>query len=237
VAAIIKPYLDKARTELKTVVGQASADFVFGNNLPRQGETALGDLICDSVQWYFTQKGQNVDFTFINGGNIRAALPKGDITREQVLSVLPFENYLYLASLKGTDIIRLFQYMATIRQGAGAFPQFSSEVRCVFDKTGGSGVVKELTINGKPVNPDKNYRFCTNGYILNGGDGYAFVTKSAEQVNTNLLLSDVVFDYIKAHSGALTPRVDGRLRVLIAPQKYHTGHLRSGGTVRLPAHA
>jgi len=212
VAAMIAPYKEKADASLKEVVGQASDTFIFGNRLTRYQETALGNMICDANTWYFRSNGQNIDFAFHNGGNIRAELPKGPLTREQILTVLPFKNYLYIASLKGSQIIELFNFIGTVAQGAGGFPQFSSDVRYTINIP--AKTVSNLTIGGAPVDPNKTYRFCTNDYLLGGGDGYTILTQSQNQFNTSLLLSYVVIEYIASQKGIITPTLDGRMTVV-----------------------
>jgi 5'-nucleotidase/UDP-sugar diphosphatase len=217
VSAMLEPYIQKASESLKEVVGQAAAPFVFGNRLTRYQETALGNLITDANVWYFkTVYNQEIDFAFHNGGNIRAELPQGPITQEQILTILPFENYLYIVSLKGADIIELFNFIGTIPQGAGGFPQFSAEVRYTIDKTAGqdNGVIKDFTIGGAPVDPNRIYRFCTNDYILGGGDGYEVMKRAENPFNTSLLLSYVVVEYIRAQNGPVSPATDGRLTMI-----------------------
>lgn len=217
VNAMLGPYIEEANASLKEVVGEAAAPFVFGNRLTRYQETALGNLITDANVWYFqTVYNQQIDFAFHNGGNIRAELPQGPITQEQILTILPFENYLYIVSLKGSDIIELFNFIGAIPQGSGGFPQFSGEVRYTIDKSAGQdkGVITDLTIGGAPVDPDRTYRFCTNDYILGGGDGYEVMSRAQDPFNTSLLLSYVVVEYIKAQNGALSPITDGRLTVI-----------------------
>ncbi|MDR3172593.1 MAG: 5'-nucleotidase C-terminal domain-containing protein [Treponema sp.] len=215
VVALLAPYIKKAGESLKEVVGEAAAPFIFGDRLTRKVETALGDGICDANVWYFrTVYNQNIDFAFHNGGNIRAALPAGPITQEQVLTILPFENYLFIASLKGSDILELFNFIATIPQGAGGWAQVSSEVRYTIDYTGGTGVLKDLTIHGEPVDPEKTYRFCTNDYLLGGGDGYTVLTKSENPFNTSLLLSYVVIEGLRAYGEPVVPETDGRITVI-----------------------
>jgi 5'-nucleotidase/UDP-sugar diphosphatase len=215
IAALLAPYITKADESLKEVIGTASADFPFGDRLTRKIETALGDMVCDANVWYFQNIAhQKVDFAFHNGGAIRAGLAQGSITRETVLTILPFENNLFIASLKGSAIIQLFEFIATIPQGAGGFTQTSKEVRYTVDYTGGAGVLKDLTINGQPVDPDKVYRFSTNDYLLGGGDGYVILKQAQEPFNTSLLLSYIVIEYIKARNGVISPATDGRLTVI-----------------------
>ncbi|MDR1218369.1 MAG: 5'-nucleotidase C-terminal domain-containing protein [Treponema sp.] len=219
VTALLEPYIKKANESLTEVVGVATDDFIFGDRLTRKIETALGDMICDANVWYFkTVFNQDIDFAFHNGGNIRAELPKGPITQERILTILPFENYLYVVSLKGSDVIKLFEFIATIPQGAGGFPQVSKEVRYTVDYTAAAaGALKDLTIHGQPVDADAVYRFVTNDYLLSGGDGYTVLTQAQEPFNTSLLLSYVVVEYIKAQGGqggAITPETDGRITII-----------------------
>ena len=210
--ALFAPYIAKANESLKEVVGEASDTFIFGNRLTRYQETALGNMITDANHWFFKNAGQNIDFTFHNGGNMRAELPKGKLTREQILTVLPFENYLFIASLKGTEILELFDYIASVPQGNGGFPQFSKEVRYTIDIP--NKKISNLTIGGAPVDPNKTYRFCTNDYLLAGGDGYVVLKKAQDPFNTSLLLSYVVIEYINSQRGIITPQTDGRMNVI-----------------------
>jgi len=214
VEKMLKPYVEKAAISLKEVIGEASDTFVFGNRLTRYQETAIGNLVTDANAWYLRNVSmQQIDFVFHNGGNIRAELQKGPITQENILTILPFENYLYVASMTGSQIIKLFDFIATIPQGNGGFAQFSSDVRLTIDKTSGAGVIKDLTIGGKPVDPNRVYRFCTNDYILDGGDGYKPMLDATDRLNTSILLSYVVTEYIRANK-SVKPVTDGRMTIL-----------------------
>jgi 5'-nucleotidase/UDP-sugar diphosphatase len=212
---MLAPYIEKANASLKEVVGEAADTFVFGDRLTRKIETALGDGICDANVWYFrTLYNQDIDFAFHNGGNMRAELPAGPITREQLLTILPFENYLYVASLKGSEIIELFNFIASIPQGAGGWAQVSKEVRYTIDYTDGTGKLQDLTIHGEAVDPDRVYRFSTNDYLLGGGDGYTVLTKATEPFNTSLLLSYVVIEALQSLGEPVSPTTDGRITVI-----------------------
>ncbi|MDR0567944.1 MAG: 5'-nucleotidase C-terminal domain-containing protein [Spirochaetaceae bacterium] len=214
VTEAMTPYIAKAEASLKEVIGKAAETFEFGDRLTRKQETALGNAICDANVWYFKEVyGQPVDFAFHNGGNMRTELPAGDITREQILTILPFENYLYVASLPGSKIIELFNFIASIPQGAGGWAQVSQEVRYTIDYRNG-GKLANLAINGEPVDPNRMYRFVTNDYLLGGGDGYTVLTQAQEPFNTSLLLSYVFIEWIKSAGGTITPSTDGRITVI-----------------------
>ena len=218
VRAMMAPFVARAEASLREVVGEASDTFIFTPRLPRFGETAIGNMICDANVWYVRNVlNQEIDFALHNGGNIRAELPRGPLTRENILTVLPFENMLFIVSLQGSEIIELFNFIATIPQGNGGFPQFSREVRYTLDVPNRN--ISNLTIGGAPVDPNRIYRFVTNDFILGGGDGYAVLTRAHNRLDTSLLLSYVVIEYINYQQGVITPATDGRMLVIggVAP--------------------
>ncbi|MDR3303762.1 MAG: 5'-nucleotidase C-terminal domain-containing protein [Treponema sp.] len=218
IITMLAPYIVEANASLQQVVGEAQGDFEFGNRLPRYKETALGNIIADVSAWYFRiTSNQHIDFAFHNGGNIRAALPKGPITQEQILTILPFENYLIKASMKGSGVIALFEHIASIPQGAGGFAQMSEDVCYTIDYSSGAGVLKDLTIGGAPVDPNRTYTYVTNDYLFGGGDGYDLKSKAIDYVNTSMLLTLVLnesIEYIEKQGWPLIPYTDGRLTVI-----------------------
>ena len=213
VAALVSPYKEKADLSLKEVIGEAADNFVYGNRLVRFQETALGNMLTDANVWYFRNVfNQDIDFAFNNSGNIRAELPKGKLTREQILTVLPYENYLFSVSMTGAEILELFDFIASVPQGSGAFPQFSKEVRYTRDFP--NNRITDLSIGGAPVDVNRIYRFCTSDFLLSGGDGYTVLTKARDRFNSSLILSYMVVEYIASQSGIITPATDGRLVVI-----------------------
>ena len=216
VAAMIAPYRAKAESWLKEAIAEASAPFEFGDRLSRKKEIALGDMVTDGAMWYArTVLGKKADFAFTNGGSIRAEIPAGKITREQISTVLPFDNWLYLAQMKGSDVIRLFEFIASIKQGAGAWAQVSAEARYTIDYTANaeSGTLEGLTIGGKPVDPEATYTVVTNDYVLSGGDGYAIMKNAGEAYNTSTTLRDAIIAYASARK-TLKPVTDGRIAIV-----------------------
>lgn len=216
VTSIIEPFAVKAEASLKDVVLKTTDEFIFGNKLSRKIETALGDLVADAQVEYLRGHNIDVDFGFTNGGNIRAALPKGDVTRENIMTVLPFENYVYVVTLKGSDVIELFDFIGSINQGAGGFAQMSKEIRytLTYDADGANGKISDLTFNGAPIDANRTYRIAVNDYLAGGGDGYTTLTKSVDTFNTSMLMSDVVIEFAQTLGDALSPVTDGRITVI-----------------------
>lgn len=215
VKALIDPYVAKANESLKEVVMHTSDEFVFGKKLTRYQEMPLGDFVCDAMVSYVESTGVKVDGAIENGGGIRAHLPAGDVTREDIVTVLPFENYLYVLTLRGSDLKELFSFIGSVKQGAGAFAQVSRGIRytITYDEEG-NGSISDLTINGKKIDDNATYRIATNDYMAGGGDGYVAFKNAIDSYNSSMLLSDVVISYAQTLKGPAVPASDGRITVI-----------------------
>lgn len=213
--AMLQPYVDEANESLKDVVMTTTAAFEFGNRLSRYQETAGGNLTCDAIVHYLGTTGVTVDFAFMNGGGVRAPLPEGAVTKEDIMTMLPFENYVYVIGMKGSDLIEFFDLVATVPQGAGSFGQVSKEVRYTITYDANqNGTISNLTIDGQPIDPNKVYRMATNDYLARGGGGYTVLTRNNDSFNTSMLLSNVVIDYVQTLSQPVAPVLDGRITIV-----------------------
>ena len=216
IAAIIAPFAEGAETALKEVILQTTDEFIFGNKLSRKIPTPIGNFVADAQIEYLAAHGVTVDFSIINGDQLRKPLPKGNVTRENILSVLPFENYLYVVTLTGRDVMTLFNHIATINQGSGSFPQFSKGISytITYDETGMNGEISDILINDEKINPEKNYKIAVSHYLAAGGDGYEILTKSIDTFNTSMLISDIVIEYAQSLEGPISPKLENRITII-----------------------
>jgi len=208
VEALIAPYARKARESLSEVVTTGSAVFRAGKKESRYAETALGDITADAIVFYVRNSlGGEVDFGLINGGNIRADIPAGKITKADIAAAVPFKNTIFSITLNGGDVVRLFDFIGQINQGNGGWAQVSKEVSYTItysDPKGGNGKISDLTVNGAPVDPARTYRIATNDFLAQGGDGYVVLTKSTNTWRTEKLMEEALIEYI----GTLPSPVD-----------------------------
>lgn len=217
---LLQSYIDEANKALKQVVMTTTAEFPFENEkvtrLSRYGETASGDLICDATVWQLEQIGVHADLAIHNGGNIRASLPAGEVTRENIVTMLPFENIVHVLTLKGSDVVDLFNFIPTQNQGVGGFVQVSNHVSytLTFDANGKNGKISNILIDGNPIDTNKTYRIATNDYLAKGGDGYVAFTKAIDTFNSSLLLSDAVVNYVQTLPSPVEPKTYGRITVI-----------------------
>lgn len=83
--------------------------------LIRSREMNLGDLVADSVYWYFNDRIDiDCDIAIANGGGIRAQPNSGDITYMDVKSVEPFGNMICLIEATGQQILDALEMGTTV---------------------------------------------------------------------------------------------------------------------------
>jgi len=203
-------YKDKVDKVLDQVIGDATE--VFSNKQTREKETALGDLVSDSQLWYMKKMGfSDVAFAFQNGGGIRATLGSGEIKKSTVYEVLPFDNSIVVVTLKGSDVLALFA-QASGNIGHGSMPQVSQGVKFSIDKNAKKLI--DLSINGKKVDPNKEYKVVTNSYLASGGDGYkVFKEKRLDFYDSSNMQRDAFIDYVIAKKGVVTPKTYNRIEI------------------------
>lgn len=210
-AALLKA-LEKYRLEveqkLNEIIGKANDHFF--NTEVRKGETALGCLVADSMYW--RTKNEGCDFALQNGGGIRADIPAGEISKKKIYEVLPFDNTVMLLSLKGSQIQELFNHIASITPGSGAFPQVSQGLSFTLDTENDRCL--DILIGGSPIDPQKTYKITTNSFLAEGGDGYTVFTKAESVSYTSAYQRDIFIDYIRHLGGEIKADRKGRIRLL-----------------------
>lgn len=207
-AAKLQPYVDKVDAVLNEVIGSAEEPFMNTNS--REQETAIGDMVADSMLWYANKMNLGADFAFQNGGGIRTDIPAGEIRKGTIYEVLPFDNSVMTVTMKGSDVIALFERTPEA-VGHGAMPQVSEGVSFTIDTA--SGTVSDLRINGEPVDPDKEYTIATNSYLAAGGDGYDMFNNKVSEYDTSLMQRDAFIEYVIELGGEISPEVEGRFTV------------------------
>jgi 5'-nucleotidase len=210
VAALVEGYEKQLNASLGEVLGKTSVMLDARASTVRFMESGLGNFLADVYREALAS-----DVALVNSGSIRsdATYGPGDITKKDVLTILPFENTLVKVRLTGAHIKRLLENgvsMAGLENGK--FPQVSG-LTFTYDATRPVGSrVTSIDIGGKPFEPDRSYTMALTAYVLGGGDGYDF--KGAE-VLTNAeagpVEPDVVMQAITKR-GTISPQVEGRIK-------------------------
>lgn len=190
-----------ASNEVDLIVKDAN-----GNRLVRNNETNLGDLCAEAYR-----NAVNADIGYINGGSLRANIPAGDITFNNMLNVLPFNNTVVLAEVSGQTIKDMMEFaMVSYPLENGAFPHLSGLTFKVNTSIKSSVVINEfeefVCVDGpyrvydmkvynsetetyEPIDLNKTYTFAaSNYYLLEHGSGMSMLE------NAKILQNDGILD-------------------------------------------
>ena len=207
----------------------------------RNMETNLGDLITDSMMWQILKDADSLAVpaenivAVTNGGGIRAWIHKGEITKNDVFTVLPFGNTLTVVYVKGADLLEALEASTYSTPAAvGGFPQIAGMKITVVTKAQydaneetypdstyhGPKSINRVTIdevNGKPFDPNATYAVATNNFTAAGGDTYYAFARSEGSIDTGYTLDTILMDYIKEElNGVIGEKYaepDGRITI------------------------
>ncbi|MEM4382395.1 MAG: 5'-nucleotidase C-terminal domain-containing protein [Candidatus Caldarchaeum sp.] len=207
IEALLAPYLEELAVRVKEVIAKTAVDLEGQRELVRRQETNLGNLITDIYRERF-----GTDIAFQNGGGIRASIPAGEITLEQILTVLPFANTLTTFQLKGSELLlALENSVSQVEQGSGRFLQVSG--LCLsFDRAKPVGErVLKVFVGKQPIDPEAIYSIAAPSFIANGGDGYTvFRERRTNFLDTQMIDADLVIEGLRARE-SVSPQVEGRI--------------------------
>ncbi len=198
----------------------------------RTRETNLGDLCADAYR-----TSMDADIAFVNGGGIRANIDSGDITYGEIIAVHPYGNSICLIEATGQEILDALELGACSYPGeSGGFLQVSGltyEIHSYipssvvltenkeFVKVDGEYRVKNVLVNGKPLDPAKTYTLASHNYMLkSGGDGFTMFKDNKILKDEVLIDNQALINYIVDELGGSVgeaykdPLGDGRITVV-----------------------
>ncbi len=211
-AAVVKSYEDRLGSELDVSVGTSAVDLDGVAVRIRAAETNLGDLFTDAMR---ADAGADVALT--NAGSIRGdrVYPAGPLTRRTLVAIHPLGNTVCTLAVPGRVILRALESgMSRLPTSAGQFSQVSGMTFTVDTSAPAGSRIRNATIGGQPLEPNKTYKLAVPDYILKGGDNYDMF--AGEKVLVGPEAGDLVVEalekYIRA-KGTISPRVEGRITI------------------------
>ena len=192
-----------------TIYDPVAVDPEWGKvRMIRRAETNLGDLCTDAYRFM-----TGADIALLGGGGIRVSIPAGDVTMKNMYEVFPFGNEICVVQATGQQILDALEWGAAAVPGeSGGFMQVSGlsyeihtyidstctkDVNGMFTGVAGERRVRNVKVNGTPIDPDALYNVAGNDYwFLNGGDGQT-AFNGAERVDAGGMLDvQVLVDYL-----------------------------------------
>ena len=185
------------------------SDAETGVRLVRNQETNIGDLCADAYKYI-----SGADIAFVNGGGVRVTIPAGDITLNDILKVHPFGNALCVCEVTGQEVLDALELSVSAWPGEfGGWlcpaEGLTYEVHTylpssvVFDDAkmfvgvDGEYRVKNVMVNGEPLDLEKTYTLSCHDYKLhNMGDGYTMFADNVFTQESVMLDNQVLITYI-----------------------------------------
>ncbi|MCQ2143988.1 MAG: 5'-nucleotidase C-terminal domain-containing protein [Bacteroidales bacterium] len=191
-----------AMSATKEVVGYSVEHMAWS-----RPENALGNFAVDRIKEGVEKAfGKKADVAITNFGGIRIDMPKGDVLKEDIISMFPFNNYLCYVTMSGAQLKKVFQVFADY----GAQPLSGATV--VLDY----GRLVDVKVGGEPIDDERMYGVATIDFLLDGGDHF-YIGENATVEMSTIKVSDCMLDYLKdlkARGGVIESRVEGRVTYL-----------------------
>ncbi len=201
---VVQTYKAELDKKMNVVIGTSTQFMDYG--IP---ESLLTNLTSDVMKAYGDEQlPGGVDVAVMNVHGHRANMPKGPITTGNLYEIYSFDNAIVFLDLKGSDLNDIFRSYARMN-GAG----ISSNVKLVIENRN----VKSVTVDGKPVDPDKIYKIVTLDYLADGNNGMTAFRKALKTDYTGLTLRDLMIDYVREQTREgkeISSKLDGRITVL-----------------------
>ena len=189
----VKPYREHIDKDLDSVIAYCPETLDKSKPI-KHWQTTIGNLMADVTfdkadHLLMQRERRHVDICLMNHGGIRSIIAKGPVTARTAFEIMPFENAVIVIALKGEQLGEIAQYLAKEHK-----PHPLAGMRLVLHKDGN---VKEITVQGKPVQANKIYNVATSDYLANGGDNMAFFAKGLARYDLDYKLRDLFIDYFK----------------------------------------
>ena len=202
-AAKLMPYKNQVDSAMGVVLGHSAVDLIVD-----RPESTLSNWACDALADMARQRsGAKIDFAVGNTGGMRADIPKGVVTRGNVLQTFPFTNYMTIVKLKGSDVRDLFEQIAA-NGGEGV----SREVQLVVK----NGRVAQLAIGGNPLDDNRVYTIATINFVAEGGDGMVAFRKALSREDYPGFIFELYEDYLSRMTQqglSIESVLDGRITI------------------------
>lgn len=247
--------IDSEYAELvETVVAKTAVDLTIndpdtGERAVRNSETNMGDLCADA---YRIKAG--ADIGFINGGGVRSDIAAGDITYGDIINVQPFGNTLCVVEVSGQQVLDCLEKGAVYYpEENGGFMQVSgltyeihsyipSSVKTDDDgnfiSVDGEYRVKNVMVNGEPLDLAKTYTLASHNYmLLSCGDGMTMFKDCNVVAREIMIDNQMLIEYIAEDLGGTVgeeysdPKGSGRITIVSeAPADMGTAVPATGNT-------
>jgi 5'-nucleotidase len=197
------------------VLGETDA--VLVQETCQDGDCLLGQVMADAMFEYRFNQTEGTDeepaLALINAGGVRAEINAGEITRGEVLTAFPFGNAIVELVFSGEDLRKILEGAVSYQnqfndEEISSWFQVSRGVRIEFNPNNDAGSrLVNVTLNGEPIDDERDYRVVTLDFLAGGGDNIFVATSDFITLDTQ---DEVLTQYIEART-PLSPVLEERV--------------------------
>lgn len=188
-----------------------------GRQRVRVAETNAGDIVADAFR---DITGAEIGVT--NGGGIRTEVKAGSLTYGDMVSLLPYENYVCMVEITGKELKEMLNAVtATLPLPSGDFPQVSG-IKFVVN-VGKEDRITNLEVQNKesgkyePIVMDKTYTLATTDYCITGGGMAGKLKNNKVLLDKYIVYNECLIKYVteklNSHIGQEYAKPQGRITV------------------------
>ncbi|KAG7303414.1 hypothetical protein JYU34_011930 [Plutella xylostella] len=218
IKALMQPYSDKLHSIVGEVVGYSPHD--LSSATCDSGECAVGNLVADS--YLDAAKSKNISnlphVAFITKSNLRGSVSKGDITRGDLITTLPFSNQIVTLALKGKYLVQAFEksFLHMWSEDPFASPSLTqvSGVQLTLSVKQ-LKAVKVLVREGDefvPLDPEREYQLTVTDFVAKGGH-YSMISEHGRDARSIGLDREMLENYVKKITPNM-PTLENRLTII-----------------------
>jgi 5'-nucleotidase len=208
-ARVIDSWEAKLTGAMDVPVGTTRVPLDASDLRVRASEVNVGNLVADAMR-----RDVQADVAIMNSGGIRGdrEYPAGTLTRRMLTQLSPFSNVVCKIELTGAQLLSALNFgVSKLPARSGQFPQVSGVTFRVVVSAPVADRVRDLKINGAPVDVARTYTLALPDFVLLGGDGYEMFA-GAKMLVAPEAGSLIVTALEKMVSGQeIAPRVEGRI--------------------------
>jgi 5'-nucleotidase len=216
VGQLVARYTAAAAPAANRVVGRLSGPAMRDEH---DGESPVARLIADA-QLAATRAPNRggAQIAFINGTGVRTnVIPDtaGNVTFAQIFALQPFGNNLVVKTLSGAEIKALLEQQFEAGTAGAQVKSLlipSRGFSFTYDLSNDAGSrVRRMLLDGKPIDPARNYRVVVNNFLSSGGDGFSVLAGGRDAFDAGLDL-DAIESWLARNSRVPTDQRTSEIR-------------------------
>ena len=188
---LVEFYNQSRLKQVSRVIGHTAKEITYNKSKRKTEVMQNGVFTCDGMR-YATKS----DIGLINAKGVRTNVPAGDISVGTIHTMLPFDNTVVVYTMKGSEIQKMFDYMASRWGDSVVDAIVVSGVKVELHLNEGSA--RNIVIGGQALEPEKEYRVCTGSFIADGNcGGDVFFANPTTMLDTGIIMRDALIAYVE----------------------------------------